>query len=266
MSLPRATAECSLYTSTQQYRLVANRIRADGGVHLADSCMDDCMAECNVDVATCKVECRRQCEPRPALCRPGYQPCFGTFGHRTCCSETTTCCLYYDRVTSRELLGCCGAGQECCYPYGGCYDPSVQQCTPSGIWDCPTGRSQCGGTCCEVGEVCTLDGCTAPERVCQGRRCAPGEVCTPQGCCPPSRATPTGCCPAGHAICGERCCGPGESCKTTPFGTFCCPPGVCCETAPCPPGKYCCDGKICCGADTVCQPGQGGEEPRCVRH
>src|SRR5262245_24422167 len=74
MSLPGATAECSLYKSTQPYRAVTCGILADGGIHLA-GCMDDCMAECNADHATCRFECRAHCGPRPPTCPPGYRAC-----------------------------------------------------------------------------------------------------------------------------------------------------------------------------------------------
>jgi hypothetical protein len=245
ISLPRPTAASSLYRSSAHYRSLARGMDASG-VYLADSCMDDCMAERNSDSASCKFECRHECEgPRPELCQPGCQPCLGSFPHRTCCHETTNCCLYFDYPSGRELLGCCGVGQECCYPYGDCYDPVMQQCHPSGIWDCPSDRTLCLGVCCEIGEVCTPQGCTPPELVCHGQRCASGERCTPQGCCPPSRTTRSGtCCPPGQVSdrTQDGCCQPGWS--STRLG--CCPPGECCETASCPPGYSCCGNLHCC--------------------
>jgi hypothetical protein len=251
MSLPRTTAESSLYRSSGHYRLLAGGMGTNSGVHLADSCMDDCMAECTGDSATCRFECRAQCGPRPPACEPGYQWCFGTGGHRTCCPESTNCCVHYDRPSLRELLSCCEAGQECCYPYGGCYDPRLQQCTPSGIWNCPSDRALCLGICCEVGQVCTPQWCTAPEQVCHGNRCVPGERCTPQGCCPEIRITRSGnCCPLGQVsdVTKDQCCTPGWS--RTSQG--CCPPGECCETVPCPQGKRCCQNLWCCNIGDEC--------------
>jgi hypothetical protein len=221
MSLPRATAESSLYRSSGHYRLLAGGTSSDNGVHLADRCFDDCMAECTTDPLTCKFECRHQCESPGALCEPGYQVCWHDHGHRRCCPETTECCAYYDYPSLRQALGCCQAGQKCCYPYGGCYDPRVQQCTPSGLWNCPSDRTLCRGVCCEIGQVCTPQGCTAPESVCHGQRCAPGERCTPQGCCPESRVTPAGCCPRDRVMCDGKCCEAGENCRVTEFGGFC---------------------------------------------
>ena len=225
MFLPSATAECTLYKSSRQYRAVAGGLRADGGVHLADRCTDDCWEQCTLDGGypdECRVICDSQCHPgpRPEYCAPGYKECFRTGLRPHCCPETMKCCHYYDRVTLRDRLDCCGSGEECCGNYSGCYDPRLQQCTPSGIWDCPPNRILCGivGTsdvvCCEVGEVCTPQGCTPPELVCHGQRCAPGELCTPQGCCPESRTRSSGnCCPPDRVSSQDECCRPGWSCS-----------------------------------------------------
>jgi hypothetical protein len=248
MSLPTTTAECSLYISSQPYRAAATGLRADH-IHGTD-CVSECMRECSFDVATCRFECEAQCGPRPPSCEPGYQVCSGSFGHRTCCPETTNCCVYHEWPSLRELLVCCGAGKRCC-DHGGCFDPRLQQCTAGGISDCPSDRAVCRGVCCEIGEVCTPEGCSAPERVCQGRRCAPGELCTLQGCCPPIRTTHSGnCCPPGQAsdLIEDTCCRPGWN--RTRLG--CCAPGNCCETVPCPSGKYCCQNLWCCNDGDEC--------------
>lgn len=154
---------------------------------LADRCMDDCMRECDGDRTTCRFECQNQCRPRPQTCDTGFKECFRTGLRPHCCPESTNCCPYRDRATLQQRLDCCGPGQVCCENiYSGCFDPSRQQCTASGIWDCPSDRALCRGVCCESGEVCTAQGCAAPEQSCHGQRCAPGEECTPIGCCPPT--------------------------------------------------------------------------------
>lgn len=172
MSLPRATAEYSLYRSTRQYqyRAVAGGTRADAGARSASACMDRCTQECAQDGLfpdECSVRCNDLCRnPRPhyEYCPPGTKECFRTGMRPHCCPEAATCCRYYDRVTLQERLQCCGPGQECCANiYSGCYDPRLQQCTPSGIWDCPSSRILCRGACCGVGEVCTPSGCCPPE-------------------------------------------------------------------------------------------------------
>ena len=250
MSVPGFTAECSLYRTSQHYRMGAGAVPMDNGVHLADSCMDDCMAECNGDAATCRFECRAQCGPRPPACQPGYQWCFGTSGHRTCCPESTDCCVHHAWPSLRELLSCCEAGKGCC-GRGGCFDPRLQQCTQGGIRDCPSDREFCGGTCCAIGEVCTPQGCTRQNRfVMASAALQESSVRTAgllsvgsgdaRGVLSCRWVTPEGCCPAGRTVCGGKCCEQDWSC--TSF-QGCCPPGKCCETVPCPRGRDCC-GKI----------------------
>lgn len=259
MSVPSATAEYSLYKTSQHYRSVAGAAPMNNSVQLADStCVDECIRECTFaggHTFECEPVCEISCgdgglPPRPPqFCDAGYKECFRTGLRPHCCPETSECCHFYDPTTLRDRLDCCPPGKECCGNYSGCYNPITQQCHPSGIWDCPANRLLCNGNCCQLGEVCTPQGCSAPERVCQGKRCAPGEQCTPQGCCPPDRVTSEGCCPAGQALCGDKCCGPGWSCTSD----GCCEPGRCCETVPCPPGRSCCGGRFCCPENRECR-------------
>jgi hypothetical protein len=218
------TAEASLYRSSGHYRHRTRGLGPVGREIRATDCFDTCMGECNSDRPTCEFECRHECDQPLPPCPPGQRVCYG-YGssHRTCCPETKSCCVYYDRPSLREILTCCDARQGCC-TYGGCYDLATQQCQPSGIWNCPPGRDPCNGLCCPPGEACTLDGCVPRESACLGRRCAPGEVCTPDGCCPPERATPQGCCPRDRALCDGKCCVAGEICINTSAGGFCIKP------------------------------------------
>lgn len=189
-----------------------------------DSCFEECMRDCNF--ATCRDECRHQCEGvgsghgHGASCQAGYQLCFGTGGHRTCCPVSKRCCLYYERPSLREKLVCCNSDQGCCFS-GGCYNPATQQCGSSGIINCPANHTMCFGNCCPPGQVCTAQGCAAADQACQGQRCSQGEVCTPQGCCARNRVADGKCCPRDRTICDGKCCESGESCQTTEFGGFC---------------------------------------------
>jgi hypothetical protein len=220
MPASHARAEFSIYRSSTPYRLHA------GGLSTVRSavsdCVDRCMAKCVADAVTCRIECRAECSPS-VNCPPGQQTCWGISPHHRCCPAETSCCVYHERPSLRTIIACCAPGEQCCM-YGGCYDPSSQQCLPSGISNCPPGREPCGTTCCPPGEVCTLDGCTPVGDACLGRRCEPGQTCTPQGCCARDRAASNGCCPFERVICDGKCCAPGEICRQKPgFGGFCVP-------------------------------------------
>jgi hypothetical protein len=267
MLLPGATAESTLYQTSRQYRAVAGTVRTDVGVQLADSCFDRCIDQCiagddsglptSLLVQECTPVCRERCHLVPWACEPGTKLCFRTGFRPHCCPETHECCQVLDPGGTRYHLECCPPGQTCCFRFG-CYAPGEQQCTEHGF--CPAGNPTCHGYCCNVGEVCTLDGCSPPDRVCLDRRCAPGEVCTPQGCCPSDRATLEGCCPAGQTICQGHCCQPNWSCSST---LGCCPPGRCCETAPCEQGRTCCGGMCCPASRPHCRTVEGTSELGC---
>lgn len=185
-------------------------------------CFSTCMSECDADHFTCRRECQQICSPiMPALCRPGQQTCFGiSWPHHRCCPSDARCCIHHEWPSLRTLISCCPPGSECC-ARGGCYDSRLQQCTPGGVVDCPTGTAPCNGQCCPPGQACTDAGCVPAELACMGRRCSPGEVCTPHGCCAPDRVTAQGCCPRDRILCDAKCCAPGETCKLTTAGGFC---------------------------------------------
>ncbi|MFC8618018.1 hypothetical protein ACFT9M_16605 [Micromonospora purpureochromogenes] len=269
MPVPGLTAECSLYRTRQQYRVGTTWAPPESGVQPASDCVEDCIADCiaaSADSglptqllrAECLPVCRAQCHQGPWPCEPGTKLCFRTGFTPHCCPEDNECCEVLNATRDDYDLQCCPPGQKCCFKYG-CYVPGEQQCTDQGF--CPPGNPICDGRCCDVGDVCTLDGCTKPELVCNNRRCSPGQTCTPQGCCRSDRVAEGNCCPDGQAISNGKCCAPGWS--ATSQG--CCPPNVCCETVPCPPGRSCCGGKICCPPDRDCRPVADTSEVGCFK-
>ena len=257
MSLPTATAECSLYKSTRQYRAVVSGIRVDGGVHLAASCVEDCIRDCMAEGGAEERECRVQCvvycrERHLPQCGPGRKLCRRlTTGQPECCPENDECCTVFDwSGTIRSQNVCCPPGQVCCHG-NGCYVPGEAICSQYAL--CALGQTVCGSQCCDRGERCVPShGCIPADAVvCNGQPCAPGELCTPQGCCPPSRTTRSGnCCPPSQVsdLVEDKCCEPGWS--RTHQG--CCPPGECCETVRCPQGKHCCQNLYCCNDGDDC--------------
>jgi hypothetical protein len=167
MFFPKATAECSLYQSTQHYRTSLGGMRASARQSRSGQCFDNCMRQCSSEGGfpmECSVQCNQHCRgPIYEYCTPGNKECFRTGMRPHCCPDSATCCRFRDRVTLRDKLECCGPGKVCCDNiYSGCYDPAVEQCTASGIWPCPTGRAFCQGVCCETGDICTAQGCCPP--------------------------------------------------------------------------------------------------------
>jgi hypothetical protein len=148
------------------------------------------------------------------------------------------------------------ASAECCTGY----------CTPSGTCGCPSGKTECQGSCvpvCTGGRVlnastCTC-GCASGTQFCNATaQCVPactgGQVfnpatctcscpsgtvsCTPAGggpatCCPPNQICSNGiCCPNGQVNVNGACCPSGAVC-TGATGTSCCPQGYICSNGSC---------------------------------
>jgi hypothetical protein len=281
MPIPSATAECSLYRTTQHYRGLAGPMGGSGDVHLADACVDECLQDCMADgggypSSLLEQECRPPCEhwcreQRLPQCDSGEKLCRRlTTGQPECCPESHECCTVFDWngiISSYNV--CCPPGQVCCHG-NGCYVPGERQCSEHAL--CRMDQTVCDTRCCDPGERCdpSLGGCVPASAInCGGALCVPPNVCKGNKCCPSSAATASQCCPSGVS-CQNECCEHGEIC--TRLG--CLPQGqYCSETAPwCPPGKYCCDNLKCCSEGgpgrprDECQRSTDPEdpEPRCV--
>lgn len=159
---------------------------------------------------------------------------------------------------------CCSEGEECVA--GRCAEP------------CTGDSSRCGGDCCEIDEVCLVEGCCADDRVCGETCCALAESCRDGRCSDcPRELCDDECCDSGEVcleggccdldrVCGdEGCCGRGEECVDGSCVDAC--EGVRCAGECCAPGESCLEGLcqppcetdlcggVCCARGEVCADG-----------
>jgi hypothetical protein len=259
MSLPRFTAESSVYRSSHHYRGTWTSthneclVPADVSSNLRDTSVQQSF-----------VHRPQLVTPQSSTVHPGGTGPFPDFGLAvggstsdacsTCCDNNladclknpaswldggVTCVLTYVACTY-DGQGCDNEGQPCCIVQcsGGCCDDDSVAC--------------CGGGCCytseaqgKTGGVCSNDTCCLPEYPvgCGGFCCDEGMTCCETGCCPAgtfcvdSNANNPICCTDPNMInCGGECCSP-RSCINN--GTDCCDNGIICGNNCCRYGEVC---------------------------
>ncbi|SEE09935.1 hypothetical protein SAMN05216482_9185 [Streptomyces sp. PAN_FS17] len=293
MPVPTATAEASLYRTSGVYRLAPGRLRSGPNVALAGSCYNECIGECPYEWENyeCKQYCQVKCdvEEGPPPCLGELCIHYGSNAMRRCCPSGTTCCLGYEEYPStRQMIGCCAPGRDCCD--GKCCDPGYSCCYTR--WGrghcCPPGQKCCDGVCytpgpgttCEGGTLCMeghvpcgADCCKSPEKCidgkcckpgvfCGGEQCCEGELCMPNGrCCPQDQYAETlGCCPEGRLACKVQLYHPSSGPEDDPAPYYqwqCCEPGYICVN------EACCKLRDCCRNSSDCPSGKHCDDGKC---
>ncbi len=229
MSLPRFTADHSLYRSGNSYHSYG--AEQDLAISL-QSVVPTLTFE---DTANCS-RCENKCNEQSAECvgtavaawMIGLVGCaFSGPFYPICASGVSAAYATAVGVCTAKLAAChavCNLpGESCCPQFcelGHCCSRG-ETCMPNGC--CPSDRQVCGAECCPQGASCCDGACCGPEEHCCGNACCPANVpCGTDGLCAGFTTTPPPPPPANNCIFGGAPCGP-----------KCCPPGLqCCSYSP----------------------------------
>ena len=170
-------------------------------------------------------------------CPAGDTVCTDCNGGGTCQTQGSACLAYTCPADDGGVGGSdggggngCPAGQEpcccgTCMAAGACTIACPAVCPTDAGTGCPTGETECNGSCVPSGQPCSV--CPPTEYDCCGQ-CLPntgGIACA----CPVADAGPA--CPPGQVACDGSCIPSGVACVACPSGqTNCC--GSCAALAP----------------------------------
>ncbi len=183
-----------------------------------------CVKSCNMNFADCDSD-PNTCEPlnTSANCNGCNKPCNPVANATASCATYScvqTCKSTFKDCDNNINNGCeaLGTNQNCSDCGDACAGTKV--CL-GGICKCPTGQSDCSGTCIDVNgsdkNNCGSCGhkCAGPATCVSGTcTCSPGTYCDNVGCCvSPKTCQGAACvCPSGNVECGGTCY-PGNCCS-----------------------------------------------------
>jgi hypothetical protein len=240
-TIPRFTAERSLYTSARHYRTTCTAVNAVAAL---------------ADVTGLIVQPQQgNCCGDPGGCCHSYQVCMihpdGSFAG---CCYGTPC---YD--AGGDPIDCCQGNDVCCGE-NGCKSASTDNCTACGD-PCPDTRTCCSpargkpfctdtsadatncGACfnkCPSGYPCVGGRCIPPSELCNGAVCKKDQICLGGSCCLPVNSSSL--C-VSNSDCCSGWCNENHQCDCFDIGDPC-------ELGP----KSCCSGHCSASSLTCCSP------------
>ncbi len=225
----------------------------------ADWCVADCEDKTCGEADGCGGLCHGGCAGANEVCLEGVCVCGWAQCSGSCCPQGAGC----DGGECCMPTTCQALGATCGTPGDGCGDTlSCGSCAPNQLcdddsWTCACTHEECGGICCDAGEICIGSACTCvPD--CAGKGCGDADGCGGlcDGPCPMEDSFCLGgACQCFYESCGDTCCGKYDGCQDGACVTICVPE---CFGKLCGEDNGCgdpCDG-ACLGENQFCQEGQ----------